>query len=440
MSQSVPWPSPARAWLAVALLNLAYLVAFADRIILSLLIGPIQSDLGLTDTQIGLLSGIAFGLCFTLCGLPAGWLVDRAPRVRLIAAGIAFWSLATAACGLVRGFPALFAARLAVGVGEATLHPAANSTIADLFPPAKRPRAYAAYMMAGAAGTFVAFLGGGALVSALGEAGTRDWPLLGTLRPWQEVFVIVGLPGVLLALLLLLVVREPARRQRANAVKPTFADLTGLLKQNRATFACTMLGAPILLVGSYALVTWLSVFFGRVHGWTPGETGVRFALTAGVAGIVGTLALGRLIERLQARGLADATFLVCLGGGLILNLCGAAAMFASSPWVALALLTVSGFFLLAPGLAAMACVNEITPNELRGQVSALYTLAAGLITNTLGPFMVGVLTDSVFGDPARINHSLALLLTVSAFLGGSLILVGLRPYRLSVARQAIAVV
>ncbi|HEX8553719.1 MAG TPA: MFS transporter [Sphingomonas sp.] len=424
------WPSSRAAWTAVALLNLSYLLAFADRIILSLLAVPIQADLGISDTQLGLLTGVAFGLCYTLCGLPAGFVADRVNRRSFVAAGLVTWSLMTAACGLATTFLGLFLARIGVGVGEAVLHPSATSLIADYFPPERRARAYATYMMAGAAGTFFAFLLGGQLLAALGALGPVHWPLVGVFQPWQATFVVMAAPGIVLAAVIMLIMREPVRRDtRGVGDKPLPGEVRRLLASERRMFACLMLGIPLLLVGSYGLVSWLPVIFQRVHGWAPGATAVRFAMTAGIAGIVGTLALGRMVEFLRERGHADATFLMCLGGGIAVNLFVALAMLAPDPWTALALITVAAFFLLAPGIAAVSCIAEIAPNRLRAQVSALFTLMAGLITNTAGPFLVGLIGDRVLGDPARINIALLIVVAVCGTAGAILIGFGLAPYR-----------
>lgn len=424
------WPQSALAWRAVLLLNLAYLLAFADRIILSLLAIPIQADLGISDTQLGLLTGVAFGICYTLFGLPAGYLADRFDRRTLLALGILLWSAMTMACGLAAGFLGLFIARIGVGIGEAVLHPTATSLIADYFPPARRPRAYAVYMMAGAAGTFFAFLLGGRLLQAITAMGPIEWPLTGMLAPWQATFIAVGLPGIVLSAVILLLMPEPARRDEATGepgeggMRPLWALLAG----EKRMFICLMAGVPLLLVGSYSMVAWLPVIFQRTYGWPPAQTAISFAMTAGISSIIGTLVLGWVVERLRARGRADATFLMCLGGGLAMNIFAGAAMLMPTPEKALALLTVAAFFLLAPGIAGVSCIAEIAPNRLRAKVSALFTLLTGLVTNTAGPFMVGIVTDKIIGDPGKVAYSLLLVISVCGTVGAALIVAGLAPY------------
>lgn len=440
MMQAGNWPAPRVAWRAVVLLNAAYLLAFADRIVLSLLIVPIQGTFHLTDTQIGLLSGVAFGLCYTMFGLPAGYLADRVNRRTLIVAGVVLWSATTAACGLATGFAMLFVLRVGVGIGEAALHPAATSLIADFFAPERRARAYATYMMAGAAGTFFAFLLGGRLLQYLESVGPTTWPLVGTLLPWQAAFVTVASFGLPLVAALLALVPEPARqvepRAGAAGAEPSrIADLLAFVRGNARLWAGLMLGLPLLLVGSYSLVSWLPVVFARVHGWAPGATAVRFALSAGLVSIAGTLLLGRVVEALRRRGTPHASLLVGLVGGATTNLCFAAAMLVRDPWAALALLALGAPFLLAPGVAALTCIAEVTPNRLRAQASALVTLMTGLITNTAGPFLVGVVSDKVLGDPARVNVALALVIAVCGTLGALLVWRSLVPLRALVTQR-----
>lgn len=436
MTENLSWPRPALAWRAVILLNLAYLLAFADRIILSLLAIPIQADLGLSDTQLGLLTGVAFGICYTVFGLPAGYLADRFSRRSLLALGVLIWSVMTMACGLAAGFVGLFVARVGVGIGEAVLHPTATSLIADYFAPERRPRAYSVYMMAGAAGTFFAFLLGGQLLRAITSMGAVQWPVVGALAPWQVTFIAIALPGILLAFVIIAIMPEPVRRGgmvRAGDRGATRALVDHLAKEPRM-FVCLMLGVPLLLVGSYSMVAWLPVIFERTYGWPPAVTAVNFALTAGISSIVGTLVLGWVVERLRARSRADATFLMCLGGGLMMNIFAGAAMLMPTPEQAMMMLTVAAFFLLAPGIAGVACIADIAPNSLRAKVSALFTLMAGLITNTAGPFMVGLVTDQIFRDPAKVALSLLTVIAVCGTLGAILIFAGLRPYA-RVARQ-----
>ena len=195
-------------------MTIAYVFSWVDRYILSLLIEPIKDDLGLSDTQIGLLLGFAFALFYATMGIPLGWLADRKRRTWIVAAGITIWSLATALSGLARSFGQLFAARLTIGVGEATLSPCALSLISDSFPKARRARAISFYLMALSLGGGIANLVGGQVIAWSRSAPVIDLPLAGVVEPWQFTFILVGLPGLLIAVLMFFM-REPSRKERA---------------------------------------------------------------------------------------------------------------------------------------------------------------------------------------------------------------------------------
>jgi MFS family permease len=433
---AVRWPDRRYAWYVIGVLNLAYLVAFADRIVLGLLVVLLQRDLRLTDTEIGIVTGLAFGVCYTVFSLPAGYMADRFSRRNLVAAGMAAWSVATAACGLAGSFSQLFLARVGVGIGEAVLHPTTTSLVADYFPPRDRARAFGFYMMAGAAGTTFAFLLGGRVIRWLEGFPEISLPALGTLAVWQATFLIAGLPGLLLAGLMLLTVREPVRRGRAAETRPPVAAVARFMNANRRTFLCHIIGAPLLLTGGYSLMNWLPTFFARVHGWETAKTSTIYGLTGGLASMVGAVTAGYAADTLRRRGLVDGTYRTALYGGIGLNACGAVAMVMPTPTLAMAALTAASFFLLSPAVTAVACINEIAPNRMRARISGVYTFMVGLITNSIGPFGVGLMTDHVFKSQAAINYALLCLMVVTGTAGALVMAAGLRSYRKSVQAAA----
>ncbi len=213
------YPSSAYAWYVVVVLTAAYVVSFIDRQILALLVEPIRRDLGLTDTQMGLIMGSAFALFYTILGIPLGWLADRFSRRGIIAAGITIWCLMTAACGLSRNFGQLFLARVGVGVGEAALSPSALSLISDYFPRERRGRAISFYNMGVSLGAGIAMIGGGWIIAGIIDAPPTTLPVVGEIYAWQTVFLVVGLPGLAIAALMA-TVREPERRDKLR-VWPT---------------------------------------------------------------------------------------------------------------------------------------------------------------------------------------------------------------------------
>jgi len=200
-----------RAWYSVFILLLAFVFSFIDRIILSLLVGPIKADLNVSDSAMGFLMGLAFAIFYTLLGLPIARLADRYSRRLIIGTGVFLWSMATAACGLARNYTQLLLARIGIGVGEAALSPAAYSMIADLFPKEQIGRAISVYQSGAFFGAAIAFSVGGAVIGMTSGVETLDWPIVGSIKPWQAAFIIVGLPGVLMAALMA-TIREPARK------------------------------------------------------------------------------------------------------------------------------------------------------------------------------------------------------------------------------------
>lgn len=252
-------------WYVVLICMLAYIFSFVDRQILALMIEPIKRDLQLSDTQFSLLHGLAFSLFYAFMGIPIALLADRYSRPRIIAIGVAFWSLATAACGLSKNFGQMFLARIGVGVGEAALSPATYSMLSDMFPRHKLGRAVGIYSIGSFIGGGLAFLIGGYVIDLLKSVDSVRLPGVGELRPWQVTFFIVGLPGVLVALLILLTVRDPQRKglrhdADGRVQKPTAGALFRFLGRHRGTFCCHYLGFSFYAMILFCLLGWTPAF------------------------------------------------------------------------------------------------------------------------------------------------------------------------------------
>lgn len=255
------------AWSVVGMLTLAYVLSFIDRQILGMLITPIKASLHLTDTELGLLMGPAFAFFYVTLGWPIGWMADRINRRNIIATGIALWSLATAACGLSMNFTQLLWSRLMVGVGEAALTPSALSLMADYFAPKSRPRAIAVYSTGIYLGSGIAYLGGGALVGMLQDAGGVTLPVFGAVEGWQAAFLALGIPGVLVALLMLLI-REPTRREDTGQAGEalTFAESRQYFGQRWTAYLPVCLGMCATTTIAY-IAGWNIVWFQRIWDW-----------------------------------------------------------------------------------------------------------------------------------------------------------------------------
>ncbi|MGI9168714.1 MAG: MFS transporter, partial [Caulobacteraceae bacterium] len=297
-----PWPSLRQAWWAVAVFALGAILSYTDRQILSLLVDPIRGDLHISDTQVGLLQGLAFALIYSLAGLPLGRLADILPRRSVILAGVLVWTAATVACGLSRSLGALFAARVFVGVGEAALAPAAMSMITDLFPSHRRGTAIGVFVMGMVVGGGVALAIGGSLLEAARTGLFEAVPLLGAVPPWRAVLLVLGAPGVVIALLLL-TIREPVRRHGAGetvARRYSLREVAGALAARRRLVA-PLLGAMALMsVGDFSLLNWTPALLSRNYRLSAGEIGVALGALVVVTGALGTV-LGGLLSDRRAR-------------------------------------------------------------------------------------------------------------------------------------------
>jgi MFS family permease len=430
------------AWYVVVLLMLLYVNSFLDRTIISLVVEPMKADLGVNDTQISLLQGLAFAIFYSVLGIPFGRLADRWSRRWIIGLGATFWAVMASFCGVAQSYAQLFVARMGLGVGEASLMPAAYSIISDYFPRDRLARAYAVLMLGAPIGTAVAFIAGGAIVSYATSAGNVTLPWIGEVRSWQLVFLITGLPGIPLGLWALLTLREPARQGRLTGdsldVPPALPWNAALryLRDNWSTYGALLAGLSITAMFGSGFMSWVAVLFMRVHGLSAAQFGAMFGASAIVGGVLGIVAGGLWCDRLARRGRTDAALLTAVHALLIALPLGIAAPLAEDWRVAFGLVTLLVFFLTFPQGSNVAAFTLVTPNELRGQVSAVFLLAINVCGLGLGGTLVAVLTDYVFADPMRIHHSLAVTALLTGIPALGCLVYGLAPYRRSVAATA----
>lgn len=321
-----------RSWFMLVVLIIAYTFSFLDRQALTLLVGPIKASLGVSDTGLSLLHGFAFALFYSFLGLPIGRMVDRRRRTTIVAVGVVVWSVMTAACGLSRNYLQLFLARVGVGAGEAALSPAAYSLIADSFPARRLPLALSIYNSAIYLGAGLATIIGGALISTMPAV---SLPVFGHLEPWQAVFVAIGLPGVLVALLVL-ALHEPRRtRVRAGGGAGSFWDTWRHLRAHARTYALLMAGAAMVTLVWNGVLAWYPTYLMRLFGWTTGEVGSRFGTAILVSGVAGVLTGGTLSGVLRARGRSDANILLGLVACILAVPAGIASGLVGSGWAAI---------------------------------------------------------------------------------------------------------
>ncbi|AEB57174.1 spinster family MFS transporter [Ectopseudomonas mendocina] len=427
------YPSSARAWATVAILMVAYVLSFVDRQILNLLVEPIRRDLLISDTQMSLLMGLSFALFYTVCGIPLGRVADTRSRRGLIAVGVLFWSAATAACGMAKMYWQFLLCRIGVGVGEAALSPAAYSLIADSFPAERRATAISVYSMGVYLGSGLAFLVGGLVIQFASAQGDVVLPVLGEVRPWQLIFLILGVAGVLFTLLML-AVKEPVRRGAGAGVAVPLSEVGRYIRANRRTVLLHNFGFAGLAFAGYGSAAWVPSFYIRTYGWDAGQVGIVYGSIVAVFGCLGIVFGGRLADWMAKRGRSDANMRVGLYSAL-----GALPMVTLFPlmdtafWASM-LMAPTVFCLSMPFGVAPAAIQEIMPNSMRGQASAIYLFVITLIGLGIGPTAVALVTDFVFADDAALRYSLLIVTTLAVLMSIILLAKSLKPYRESVTR------
>jgi MFS family permease len=409
--------TPFQVWWLVGVLHLTYLLSFVDRTALSLLVEPIKVSLAVSDTQIGLLQGLAFGLLYALLGVPFGWAVDRFSRKGLVAAGVVFWSAATAWCGLARSYVELFAARTCVGIGEATLSPAAPSLIAETFPPHKRGLALGIYQSAASIGVGFALIAGGLVAKAVAAAPPVSIPGFAVLEPWRVVFLVLSAPGAIVAALLL-TMKEPRR-----IVPPARTEhghgLMHLMRNKRGVFGLHFAGFSLFTIFAYGALGWIPTYFVRVHQWEIAQVGGIYGLAFLVGGPLGAISGGALADAWTRQGKKAAAGLVMTVGVSAMTLVGTIAPLSKDAYVALGLFALVAFLFAFPSGASPVFLASLTPADMRGRVTALHYLVINLVGAALGATLIGILNDTVFQGPTGIAYSLSVLCAITCLPGAA---------------------
>ncbi len=418
-------PEPAGgvyAWYMVGLLMLIYTSSFIDRTVIALLVKPIRADLGISDTQMSLLSGISFAILYTTLGIPFGRLADRHSRRVIISLGAITWSVMTAACGLAQGFAQLFMARVGVGVGEAALTPAAYSLIGDSFPRAKLAKALGIYNVGISLGSGLALLLGGIVIGAVSKAAPVVLPVVGALKPWQTTFLVVSIPGALLGLILLATVREPARRgvvldSSGQVSRPSLGGVIAYLWGHKRVYLPLYAGYSLYALVNFGFAAWIPTCLIRSFGWTAAETGQRYGLAVLILGTLGAVSGGLLADRMLRGGDKAAYIKVAIFSGL--GVLPFSVLAPLAPDAALSLALFAGAILCNSTWLAVCggSIQLVAPNQMRGQATALMFLFSSMIGFGLGPTAIALITDKVFGYDEAIKYSLAIVAAVAMPLG-----------------------
>lgn len=427
------YPKPLVAWTTVVVLSLTYMFSFMDRQILVLLIDPIKADLQISDTQVSLLTGFSFAVVYTIMGVPMGRAADLWIRKYIIVFGVTVWGIMTAACGLARNFSHLFLARMGVGFGEAALTPAAYAMVADLFPPHRLAKAMSVFALGGmAVGVGLSLVLGGVVIGFVEEAGVLTLPLIGEVRAWQAVLILVGIM-TLLMLIPLGFMPEPKRHeakgsQPATAEELSFKSVLRYITDHKAFYGPFIIGMSLINLYAYGVGSWIPSYFIRVHGWEASSTGITLGLLYVVPAVVGGFGGGWLADHIYAKGYRGAPlFLKSLAVTALVVL---VPVFIILPWMPVKLgvlivinLTVALSTVLSPTIIQLA-----TPNRMRSQVSAIYLLVVNLIGIGFGPTAVALITDYVFQDEMAVGKSIVVTAIVACGAGALLLFKALKPF------------
>lgn len=384
---------------ALGVFTAVYMVNLLDRQLLAILIEPIRTELGLSDTQIGFLSGISFAIFYTFLGLPIARLADHTNRRNIVAVAAILWSVMTAACGLAASYGWLLVARIGVAIGQAGATPPIHSLISDYFPPQRRTSAMAIYAIGAALGGVLSFAAGGILSQIYG---------------WRMAFIIMGIPGIFLGMLMLFTVREPPRGHwESTASSEAAPPISTVLKHlwELKTFRHLSLGGALAAFALYSMGQWTPAFFIRVHEMSLAQAGIALAVVGALTTVTGTIAGGMLAERL---GRTDRRWLMLLPGlGVLIS-----TPFLVSGFLARDLTTSLLFLAAATLLVSMqtgpiaAITQGLAPPRMRALASAVLLFVLNIIGMGLGPQFTGLISDWL--APAYGVRSIAIALALSA--------------------------
>lgn len=383
-----------RAWVMVGILSALYVVSFADRFILGLLVQPLKADLGVSDVQLGLLFGTAFGLIYGILAIPIARLADRGNRVLLILCGVILWSLCTISSGFASSFAVLVLLRIGLAVGEATLTPAAYSLIGDTMPARSRGIAATLYNAVGMFGASGAYIIGAAVIAWVDAVGVGG--AIGGFRTWQIVFLIVGTPGLVLAAAFALVAREPARAVPNVAARASFMDVMRDMASKGWLYFGLFLGAGAAQLANTAFIAWSPTYLSRRFDMTTGDAGSAFGLYNLVSTVGGTLLIP-LLGHWLGRFRADGPVLMSIGGVALGGVICAVAVTQNSPQEFLGWTMVGLFLTVGSANNILSSIHLITPGATRATYVSLFLICMNTLAFSIAPPLVAIV--AAFAGP-----------------------------------------
>ncbi len=403
------YPKKSHAYATVVVLTLVNVVAFIDRQIPAMLVGPIKQDFNLSDSQMALLLGAAFSVSYALVALPIGYAVDRLRRKQVLGSALFVWSCMTMSALFANSYGKLFGVRMGVAAGDAAIAPSSVSLVSDSFAESQRGTALGMVTAGIYIGIGISLWGGGYLIDYLTSIGEIRVPFVGLIKPWQAVFLMSGLPGLLLAFAVFLL-PEPARARVAppTANQTGSNDLTAHLSAHKNTLLPMFGGLVFMALMFYSFSAWAPTMMVRTFGLSLAEVGMSLGLITISCSIVGSVLAGMSVDWLSKRGYRDApirsAMCVCLLALPAITL----APLMQSLLLSWLLLGVYLLFISAYATLGLLAVSGVSTAAVRGRMTSVFTLVMMIFSATMGPQLAAFFTDFVFVDEGKLNWSIAL--------------------------------
>jgi MFS family permease len=426
-----------RGWYTVYMTGLVAVMSQIDRGVLALFVQPMKRDFHLTDTQVSILLGFAFTFFYVVGGPPLSRLADRGVRKSVICGCLAVWSCATAFCTIAQSFWAYFFARAVIGGTEAGCGPASLSMIADAVPRNRLPLAYAIYNSGFVGGGALSLLIGGVLLGLLADVQPIHLAGIGVVHNWQLVFLMLGIPGLVIAALFFITVPEPTRRGGRKQGGYSLREVIGFVVEHRALHLPFIIATLLMSFQVYGLGAWVPAFFERTYGWGPAVAGPLLGLFGMISTTIGMFA-GAWFASWLAKRHEDANMRVYFIAQALAIPFGIIGPLMPNPWLSLGCVAIGGAAAAMASPAFSAALQLTTPNEMRSQVTALYFILANAIAGSLGPTLVALLTDYVAGSEQDLRYVMSGFRLVLGPLGAIFMWKTIAPYGRLYRQQRLA--
>lgn len=392
------------AWWIVAILGLLYILSFVDRVILALLVEPLKRDLQISDVELGLLFGPAFAFFYAFLGIPVARFADKGNRTKLVVAGVLLWGTATILSGFAGVYWQLVVLRIGLAIGEAALTPAAYSLIGDLFSSKRRALAASIYSGMGMAGSAGGYILGAIVIGAIGDTQV----LMGALHfaPWQLVFIIVGAPTIVVGLLFLLTVREPARTN-AHEAAPGLGEVFGYLRRNATLYTGLFLGAGLTQAIGYAYSAWGAEVLRRKFEWTIQHAGMAYGWAALFAGFGGTIVAPIVTRALERAGDKAAVATTSIGALALGTALAVVAPLQNDPYLFLVVKAAASFCLVGASNNVLVALQALAPDRMRATLVALLLMSVTLLGLGIGPTATALASTHLNPDGGSLSLALA---------------------------------